>query len=1075
MSQLPVNQAVPRFQANEERMDKFVNDPTSYTTSGGTVVPSLPFLSTGLQAEFNALYSGFQTYVTNQEAVVSTDVSNAYSQINSQVQTALSGLNTTWSNGTATINNAVSSATTAINSQNSAFTAVINAKIATLTTAIATALAAGAGSSGWTDTLVSVIASVTGGVNRTQHDKNSDLFTVKDVGAKGDGSTDDTAAFNAACAASRHVHIPAGTYIISSWTIPANTTITTAGFATIIQQKSGVADGTSIIKIGGSNINLGDIQISGNIADSAQQSTSNEQNHAILCQANATTGSISRITIGNVLATNIRGDGVLLMQNGNGSSGNYLHAVTVNSVFCNNVYRNGVSIVSGTNLLIRSVFGYQCGMDAIDIESDAGTGLSKQIVVDFVYGGRIGITGATASDAPGWCKFGSVILDPNLVLQSVPNYGAALWGQNCVAMQYIDHLHFDMLSCANSTDYGIAQFNAISGQTAFLTIGHLKMRNCSNAQSSLFHGYINIGNTILNIGTLDLVLEANKAFLTNTSPAGTIQAATITMKQGSYVLLGQSSSPNTAGFKVNNCVVTTPSGTQYAVFCQGYNNLLLDNFQCSGIDYVLVNCNTALIRGSSITTNQAAFTSAGQNDQYLIATTVNGTFYRFGPYTQSYALPYKFGSMYVWQSVAGDLRCKLGVPTADTDGAIMFADDYNPTVNFTNFYETYNSSGSKIALLGMTSGGTIQVGGVGGNGTVNLTAQTTINFVANSTVPGYLDGYGFAIAYNASYRLKDSGGTLRNAITTASGGYLNVGDSAMLTRLNGSKIVYAISGTDGTYMDNTGIGMPMSLGYHITDTNGTVQTVVSLSSTTNAFGNTAWNTNVVGNNQVGIVSSGALQYTLTSSAILPQSDNARNLGSASFRFSVIYAGTGSINTSDERHKQQFRSLEDAEKAAALAIKSAIGMFKFNDSVAIKGADGARWHCGVKAQQIVQIMTDHNLKPLEYAFICYDKWDAEDELVDITPEQPAIEAVAGQPGLPYRPAQDAIPAVIDNDGKLISSAIPAVEERLEVMPIMAVEAREAIPEKKVVLRPAIEAGDRWGIRYDELIMFIIAAM
>ena len=56
----------------------------------------------------------------------------------------------------------------------------------------------------------------TGGVVRNLHDKLSDTVSVKDFGAVGDGVTDDTAAFTSAIAAASEVHVPAGTYKISS-------------------------------------------------------------------------------------------------------------------------------------------------------------------------------------------------------------------------------------------------------------------------------------------------------------------------------------------------------------------------------------------------------------------------------------------------------------------------------------------------------------------------------------------------------------------------------------------------------------------------------------------------------------------------------------------------------------------------------------------------------------------------------------------------------------------------------------------------------------------------------------------
>lgn len=58
-------------------------------------------------------------------------------------------------------------------------------------------------------------ASGTGAVTRTSHDKFSDLVSVKDFGAAGDGLTDDTLAIQQALAAHNSVLLPKGLYLIS--------------------------------------------------------------------------------------------------------------------------------------------------------------------------------------------------------------------------------------------------------------------------------------------------------------------------------------------------------------------------------------------------------------------------------------------------------------------------------------------------------------------------------------------------------------------------------------------------------------------------------------------------------------------------------------------------------------------------------------------------------------------------------------------------------------------------------------------------------------------------------------------
>lgn len=136
----------------------------------------------------------------------------------------------------------------------------------------------------------------------------------------------------------------------------------------------------------------------------------------------------------------------------------------------------------------------------------------------------------------------------------------------------------------------------------------------------------------------------------------------------------------------------------------------------------------------------------------------------------------------------------------------------------------------------------------------------------------------------------------------------------------------------------------------------------------------------------------------------PGADASQSLGTASLRWSEVFAAAPAINTSDEREKT-FLSIEDAERAAALEIKNNLRKFKFNAAIEKKG-NGARIHFGVAAQQIGQIMEKHGLDPNQYSFFCYDKWDKQ----------------------------------VDDNNKII-----------------------------------LNAGDRYGVRYEELLCFIIAAM
>lgn len=120
-------------------------------------------------------------------------------------------------------------------------------------------------------------------------------------------------------------------------------------------------------------------------------------------------------------------------------------------------------------------------------------------------------------------------------------------------------------------------------------------------------------------------------------------------------------------------------------------------------------------------------------------------------------------------------------------------------------------------------------------------------------------------------------------------------------------------------------------------------------------------------------------YYFTPTYFTAEQDNFANLGRASNRWATVYAGTGTISTSDRNKKQQIVDPDEAELAVGRNLR--IRRFKFNDAVAEKGSDNARKHFGFIAQEVITAFEDQGLDPFEYGAVCYDSWDAQEAQYD----------------------------------------------------------------------------------------------
>lgn len=115
-----------------------------------------------------------------------------------------------------------------------------------------------------------------------------------------------------------------------------------------------------------------------------------------------------------------------------------------------------------------------------------------------------------------------------------------------------------------------------------------------------------------------------------------------------------------------------------------------------------------------------------------------------------------------------------------------------------------------------------------------------------------------------------------------------------------------------------------------------------------------------------------------SGSVAPGADNTQAFGTSAFRWSTMYAGTGTINTSDRNEKQQIGSIDDAVLDAWSEVRYV--QFKFNDAVSLKGGK-ARWHIGVIAQEIQEAFERHGIDAFAFGLLCLDEYERERETSD----------------------------------------------------------------------------------------------
>jgi hypothetical protein len=112
---------------------------------------------------------------------------------------------------------------------------------------------------------------------------------------------------------------------------------------------------------------------------------------------------------------------------------------------------------------------------------------------------------------------------------------------------------------------------------------------------------------------------------------------------------------------------------------------------------------------------------------------------------------------------------------------------------------------------------------------------------------------------------------------------------------------------------------------------------------------------------------------VTTTSFRPSTDNMYDFGSLTYRFQTVYAGTGSINTSDQTLKTDISGIE-AQYGLELINHLAPKRFKFVD-----GTSG-RFHYGLLAQDVETVMVNEyaDVSLNNSAMVCMGLTDAGEE-------------------------------------------------------------------------------------------------
>jgi len=566
------------------------------------------------------------------------------------------------------------------------------------------------------------------------------VANVLDYGAVGNGVADDTAAFNAAIAASKAVYVPAGTYIVDVVNLAANTFIFGDGAATILKQKSTFVGGStgSLYANSGSagatldNITIRDLRIEGtNIV----APVFSEFKHLI------SLNGVKNAIVENVDVIGFQGDGIYIGSGVVGGDERHNTNVTVKNCFfdgINKENRNGLSVIDCNGILIEGNYFTRCSKStmpgAIDIEPDSSVFhvIQDIKIIDnkfYDIGGNVGAIGVFLPSATGF---------------TTPPNGFLIQGN------YLD-----------TVNTGIYVLRVIAGG-ATETTAQLRLNilgnTVSNSNRPFIIGNVNGGNIVANI----FVNSLNES-LVNENVVGSYRSYDINLKDNVFKLCastGDSAVEVTNGTRINfdgntfNDCGAGGAGTSNAInFINGtssYINIINNTFVTpTGKTLVAVakdlaatllpNTNT-YVNNKNPDNLPLSFTSY-YNDEYETLYTpvvVGGTTAGTGTYTTQYG---------AWKRIGKTVFFRVYLELSGHTGTGRI-DITLPTEIQTNSY---------LSTVSVYAEGLTSVGGIFGICNPNLTIGSVSGCSIYQTATGFsvpitMPAGAFVLGFSGSYQ-----------------------------------------------------------------------------------------------------------------------------------------------------------------------------------------------------------------------------------------------------------------------------------------------------------------------------------